>query len=55
MKPLLSGGNGAQKITPVENDEIISDDKKIAETFNDFFIQAVSNLDLKENNAHPCE
>ena len=51
VKPLFSGGNGVQKITLVENDEVITDDKKIAETFNDFFVNAVSTLDLKENNA----
>ena len=51
VKPLLSGGNGVKKITLVEDDEVITDDKEIAETFNKFFINAVSNLDLKENNA----
>ena len=42
VKPLLSGGNGTQKITLVENDEVIGDDKKIAETFNDYFVKAAS-------------
>ena len=51
VKPLLSGGNGVKKMTLVEDDEVITDEKKIAETFNDFFIKAVSTLDLKENNA----
>ena len=51
VKPLLSGGNGVKKITLIENDEIISDDKEIAETFNDYFVKAVSTLELKENNA----
>ena len=31
----------------IDNDNIISDDKKVAETFNDLFSNAVANLDIK--------
>ena len=52
VKPLLSsGGSGIKKITLVENNEIISDDKEIAETFGNFFVETVSKLDINENNA----
>ena len=51
VKPLFSNGvPGGQKITLVEGDDIISDDKDIAETFNKFFVDAVSSLDIKTNN-----
>ena len=47
----MFGNSGAttQKINLVENEEVIADDGKIAETFNDFFDKAVSNLNLVEN------
>ena len=52
MKPFFSNsGKGVQKITLVEKDEVIADDKKVADKFNDFFIKAVSSLELQENNA----
>ena len=52
VKPLFSNSSrGIQKITLVENDEVIADDQKVAETFNNFFVKAVSTLELKENNA----
>ena len=35
------------KITLVENDAIISDDKEIAKTMNQFFINITKMLDLK--------
>ena len=43
--------NGTNKITLVEKGEIITDDKKLAETFNGFFIDAVSSLSIEENRA----
>ena len=51
VKPLFSGAvAGAQKITLVEGGDIVSDDGKIAETFNNFFVDTVSLLDIKPNN-----
>ena len=35
-----------ESITLVEDNEIISDDSKIAETFGDFFSNAVKNLNI---------
>ena len=52
IKPLFSNGSSKTgKITLVENEEIITEDKEIAETFNKFFIDAVSSLGIQENNA----
>ena len=50
VKPLF-GNSGAttNKINLVEDEEVIADDGKIAETFNDFFDKAVCNLNLVEN------
>ena len=33
-------------ITLIENDAIVSDDKKVSEIFNEFFGNAVSNMDI---------
>ena len=50
IKPLFTNQNQIkQKITIVKGDNIIHDDKKIAQTFNDFFKDAVYNLDLQKN------
>ena len=50
VKPLFSKSTGgSRKITLVENEEVISDDHEIAETFNTFFDEAVSSLDIKIN------
>jgi hypothetical protein len=46
-----SSSNGSNKITLVEKGEIVTDDKEIAETFNGFFIDAVSSLSIEENRA----
>ena len=46
-----SKGKGNQKITLVDNDEIISDDKQIADLFSDFFVESVASLDIEENEA----
>ena len=50
MKPLFSKSNGgSRKITLVENEEVITDDKEVAEAFNTFFDKAVTSLDIKIN------
>ena len=52
VKPMFSNrGFGSNKITLVENGEVITDDKLNAETFNGFFIDAVSSLAIEENKA----
>ena len=52
VQPLFTNqGGGSQKITLVKNNEIISEDKEVAETFNNFFINSVESLDLAENKA----
>ena len=51
MKPLFSKSVGKQKITLVENNDIITDDKEVAEKFNDYFIATVSSLAITENKA----
>ena len=49
---MFSGsGNGAKKIILVENGEIVTDDQINAESFNGFFIDAVSSLAIEENRA----
>ena len=51
VKPLFSNsGGGSQKITLVKDDKIISSDKEVAETFNDFFKNSVKSLNISENN-----
>ena len=43
VKPFFSkSSGGSRKITLVENDEVISDDQEVANTFNNFFDEAVS-------------
>ena len=52
VKPMFSRfGNGQMKITLIENGEVVSDDQINAESFNDFFIDAVSSLAIEENKA----
>ena len=52
VKPFFSKStDGSRKITLVENDQIISEDQEIANTFNTFFDEAVSSLDIKINPA----
>ena len=49
---MFSGaGLGSKKITLVEKGEVITDDKLNAESFNGFFIDAVSSLAIEENRA----
>ena len=50
MKPLFSKSViGKQKITLVENNDIITEDQEIAEKFNNYFITTVSSLAISEN------
>ena len=50
VKPLFSNnGGGSQKITLVKDDKIISCDKEVAETFNDFFKTSVKSLNITQN------
>ena len=52
VKPMFSNsGVGHQKITLLENGEVVTDDKLNAEAFNGFFIDAVSSLAIEENRA----
>ena len=52
MKPLFSKSVCRNlKITLVENNNIITGDKEVAEKFNNFFINAVSSLGITENKA----
>ena len=49
IKPLFSGKSKLKsKITLIKGEEIISDEKKVAEIMNDYFIDAVQNLDIKK-------
>ena len=50
MKPLFSNKTECKsKISLVNGNEIIADDHNLAETFNTFFKEAVSKLDIQEN------
>ena len=52
VKPMFSNsGMGHNKITLVENGAVVTDDKLNAETFNGYFINAVSSLAIEENRA----
>ena len=52
MKPFLSDKNNtSKKITLVSNNEIFSDDLEIAEKLNEFFKNAVNNLNLSSDAA----
>ena len=49
MKPFLSEKcTYESKISLVHNDNVISDDQELADTFNNFFEQAVDNLGIQE-------
>ena len=51
--PFLSDkGSNKSKISLVNNDEIISDDGRVAEIMNEFFENAVKQLDITENEYH---
>ena len=50
VKPFFGDKGGAkEKIVLVEGERIINDDAEIAQTFNDFFDNAVKSLGLSEN------
>ena len=52
VKPMFSNsGSGQNKITLIENGEVVADDQINAESFNEFFIDAVSSLAIEENQA----
>ena len=52
VKPMFSNkGGGHNKITLVEKGEVVADDGMNAESFNAFFIDAVSSLAIEENRA----
>ena len=47
MKPFLTNkGAGKSKITPIDNDNIISEDSEVAQTMGDFFSKAVTSLNI---------
>ena len=49
MKPFLSEKcTYASKISLVHNDNVISDDQELVDTFNNFFEHAVDNLGIQE-------
>ena len=50
VKPVLSDkGLSNSKITLIENDTIISNDKEVAETLKDYFVSITDSLGLTEN------
>ena len=50
IKPFFTDKGGSKnKVILVENDNIISDDKEVAQTFNDYFDKAVKSLGISEN------
>ncbi len=50
VKPLFTNcDGGSQKITLLKDDKIISNDKEVAETFNEFFENSVKSLNIPEN------
>ena len=50
MIPILSDkGRSNSKITIIENDTIISNDKEVAETLNDYFVSITDSLGLTDN------
>ena len=52
MKPLFSNYNGgSQKITLIDGDNIISNEKEVANTFNHIFAMTVKSLNINENKA----
>ena len=52
MKPLFSKSiSSKQKITLVEDNDLITEDGEVAEKFNKYFIATVSSLAITENKA----
>ena len=53
MKPLFSGkAKITSSVTLLENDEIVSDDKAVAEIFNDYFANITSSLGIEETGSN---
>ena len=53
VNPLFSDKSKSQnKITLVENDNIITEDTEVAQTFNDFFQNAVKNLNIDQSSEY---
>ena len=49
MRPLSSDKvKTSSSVTLLENNEIISDDKAVAEIFNDYFVNITSSLGIEE-------
>ena len=49
IKPLFTGKSKSKSnITLIEGDEVITDDQKVSETLNNYFIDAVQNLDIEK-------
>ena len=48
ITPFISGKASLSIITLIENEAIISDDQKVAETLSKFFVKATDKLDIKE-------
>ena len=55
VKPFLSNKTiSSEKITIINDDELITDELKVANTLNDFFSSIITSLDLaKSQNPHP--
>ena len=50
VKPLFSETRlGSRKITLIKDENIVTDDQEVAETFNLFFKNSVQSLDIKQN------
>ena len=50
VKPFFGDkGGSTNKVVLVENDTIINDDKEVAQTFNDYFDNAVKSLGISDN------
>ena len=55
VKPFLSNKTiSSEKITLIDDDELITDEQKVANSLNDFFSSIVTNLNLPESqNTNP--
>ena len=51
VKPLFSNYGGPQKITLIEDENIITSDEELAKTFNHYFVESVRSLGIHENKA----
>ena len=56
IKPLFTGKSKSKSnITLIEGDEVITDDQKVSETLNNYFIEAVQNLDIEKFHCEEIE